>query len=580
MAENQTDQLWFAKSALLKIMSPFSTRMRRSSSQLPLTASIGTGAIVSHSTLRNFNPTATQEPLASVGDQVDMQEALPLERRSRYALLEKMAKTPMIHDALTIHLAHALSVDTKSRRCFNLAPVDAADKETLARCEELMADLGDMLSDGLPSWCMTMMIYGVSYVRPQAEHGKGVVSIENNYYTLPHFVQEFYQGGMLAGFAGDFILDERGQRVLSDPWILVPLRVPFWTPNHKLRPVTWSNKEYSLLSPRHSQSLVETQNYGTSFLESSYQPWFNLNQAINSLLANRFNTGKQDRLIAVNTDTLDPVNAARYTREITQSLKRSTDSIQRNASMMNALPTVINHVLPVMGNGKGGITVDTQQVSADINGIEDIMLWVRQLASTLGVDYTMLGWADQMSGGLGEGGFIQTAIQSALRAEWIRKAAQEAIYRIIDIHLAYKYGKVYPASLRPYRIEFNSLNTAIQEQENRDSDSRINYISLVVTVLDAIQDNYKLANSKTMMSYLFGSVLKVDQKTIDAMISEFESAKPPADGSGHGGGFGGGSGFMESAPEDMDWLKDLDIDNMTDQEKLNLIKMAFSQEAE
>ena len=568
--------LWLAKTALRKLWPGFVPSENPRSVNLPITSTIGSGAVVARSGIGYMNNAATLDPLSNTGDEITINAVLPSDRRARYDILETMAKSPTLNAALSIHISHALSVDKKSRASFSIVPIDKADEETKAHCEELMNDIGHMIDKDLPSWAMIMCIYGVSYVRPHAEHGKGITSIESSYYTLPHFINEFYRGGQLVGFTGDYILNpDNNKRALADPWDLVPMRVPFWIPDHKLRPVTYGNKQYSLLSPHASANIMETQNYGTSFLESSYEPWLNLQNALRALLANRHNTGKMDRLIALATNELDPANAARYTREVTQSLKRSSQAIQRRANGLNATPTVINHVIPVMSGGKGGITVDTQTISADINGIEDIMFWVKQLSSTVGVDSTMLGWADQMSGGLGEGGWIQTAIQAALRSEWIRKAATESIMRLIDIHTAYKHGKVFPAEARPYKIEFHSLNTAIEQQENLNRDSRVNFISLVVTILDAIQNNYRLANSETMMNYLFGEMLEVDEGTIAAMMKEFGEAKPPAEPGGAGGG--GGGGFMESAPSDL--FGDLDVSSMNDDELLNLIKFAFKQEA-
>lgn len=570
MPENNNG-LWLAKNVLRKLMPGFMPTHRGESSVLPITSMMGQGMIVSRSGIGYQTVDTSNPSLSYTGDSISVNVALPTDRRARYDILETMAKSPSVNAALSIHISHALSVDKKSRACFNIVPVDNADEETAALCKEAMDDLGPMLDHGLPSWAMIMAIYGVAYVKPHCEHGKGVVSIESSYYTLPHFVNEFYRGGTLVGYTGDYISDpENGQRTLAAPWELVAMRTPFWMPDHKIRPISFGNKEYNLLTPRAESPLVETQDYGTSFIEAAYEPWLNLQNALKALLANRYNTGKMDRLIALATNELDPANAARYTREVTNGLVRSTHSIAAAAARNKTTPTVINHVIPVMSGGKGGVTIDTQTISADINGIEDVMFWLRQMSSSIGVDATMLGWADQMSGGLGEGGWIQTAIQAALRAEWIRKAATETIIKIMDIHFAYKLGKIFLPKDRPYRIEFNSLNTAIQEQENRDNDSRINFMSLVVTVLDAIQNNYHLAQSPTMFNYLFVDILQIGQETVDAMRKEFDEAKAPAPE----GSSGGGGGFMESAPSDL--LGDLDVENMSPEELVNLVKFALS----
>ncbi|EJI8864292.1 phage portal protein [Escherichia coli] len=507
---------------------------------------------------------SNSDGMTSAADSISLSAELPGERLQKYNILETMAKSPTISTALNIHIAHALAPSKKTGQAFILSPKDGSDAEAVSRCEELTADLGAMINDGLPSWAMIMAIFGVSYVRPYAEQGRGITGIESSYYTLPHFVQEFYRGSQLVGFSGDYILDTHSlRRVITEPWNLVSMKNPYWTPQHKVIPVSYGTKGYSLLSDQADKPLMETQNYGTSFLEYSYEPYLNLCASLAALKSTRNNAAKIDRLIALTTNTLDPVNAANYTRGVSQALKRHSDLVAQRSINANAIPTVLNHLIPVMGDGKNGITIDTQSIPADISGIEDVMFHLRQLAASLGIDATMLGWADQMSGGLGEGGWQQTAIQAALRANWIRQAAQRTIYRLLDIHLAYKYGKVYTETNRPYDVQFNSMNTAIQEEENRELDARANFVAVISQIMDQIQNNPKLAGSDAFMRYLFTEQLHIDDDTLNTMIKEFKANESEQNNE---------HGMYESAP----LSSGDDPENWTPEQLINFAKFAMS----
>ncbi|HDX6513207.1 TPA: phage portal protein [Escherichia coli] len=507
---------------------------------------------------------SNSDGMTSAADSISLSAELPGERLQKYNILETMAKSPTISTALNIHIAHALAPSKKTGQAFILSPKDGSDAEAVSRCEELTADLGAMINDGLPSWAMIMAIFGVSYVRPYAEQGWGITGIESSYYTLPHFVQEFYRGSQLVGFSGDYILDTHSlRRVITEPWNLVSMKNPYWTPQHKVIPVSYGTKGYSLLSEQADKPLMETQNYGTSFLEYSYEPYLNLCAALAALKSTRNNAAKIDRLIALTTNTLDPVNAANYTRGVSQALKRHSDLVAQRSINANAIPTVLNHLIPVMGDGKNGITIDTQSIPADISGIEDVMFHLRQLAASLGIDATMLGWADQMSGGLGEGGWQQTAIQAALRANWIRQAAQRTIYRLLDIHLAYKYGKVYTETNRPYDVQFNSMNTAIQEEENRELDARANFVAVISQIMDQIQNNPKLAGSDAFMRYLFTEQLHIDDDTLNTMIKEFKANESEQNNE---------HGMYESAP----LSSGDDPENWTPEQLINFAKFVMS----
>lgn len=483
--------------------------------------SLGSGQIFSPIGSNDDNDSTSREGFSSVSDAILSELPLPKERLARYACLDTLADNSIVSSAVSLHLTNALAYDKENQRIVSLSPKDPEDKEMARLCEEINNDLLDKLvNPNLSNWANLMVKYGVAYVRPFAVNSKGIQGIDFDYYLLPHFMYELRRGGSLAGYTGDYLRESlSGTQVIAYPWEIVSLKLPNWIPDRFIPPLNRTAYQYSILDERSRDQLVETQNYGNSMIAAAWSPFIDLTQAIKALKAARNNAARIDRIIGVPTSNLNPAEAAAHTLGITQNLKRGSMALANRMISGLSLPTTMNHVLPIMGEGKNQLSIDTQQIPPDISGIEDVMMYLRQVCGAIGVDPTELGWADQMSGGLGEGGWVATSGNSAQKANLITQACAETVNRLVDIHCAFKYGKVFP-EIRPYNLTFHSINTAVMNAYRSDLDSRANYAMQVQTVMDMLTQNPAMLASKTYMNFLLVKNLKIDPNVADKIITE------------------------------------------------------------
>lgn len=488
------------------------------------------------------NAATAQNGTTVVGEQDWMGEkVLPTDRFAKYALLEEMIVDPVLSAALDMHISHALSVDSRTG---NIITIEAKTDDAKEIAASLMAELGPMLNNGLPSWCKLMAAYGVHYIRPYCETGKGIVDLESSWYTMAHQIREYVRGGRLAGFTGEYLKTPTrpGEIQLVEPWQLVGLKVPYWQPSLSLEPTGSSGIRYSLYDDIHRRKPIETQDYGTSFLEFAYGSWSDLSDAIRSMKGSRYNASRIDRFVALGMDNLDPARAAQYLNLVGTQMRKDMEAAARKGKAKGLIPTVWNQLIPNLSGNKGGVTIDTQTVSPDIQHIEDVMFHLKRMASSLGIDVSMLGWGDLMSGGLGDGGFFRTSIQAAIRANWLRVGVVQSVNRLIDIHMAHKYGKVFGAGeLRPIEIKFHSLNTAIEAEQADAMETRTNYAMALATVLDTIE-NGSLAGSDTFKELVLTDIVRLDPDKAAQIIKDLaQAAKDAAEEEA-----GDGQNFMES----------------------------------
>ncbi|WP_413113369.1 hypothetical protein [Thaumasiovibrio sp. DFM-14] len=448
---------------------------------------------------------------------------LPNDRFAKYRVFNEMASDSTLSAALDMHLAHALSVDPRAGVALTLQAVDEEHQEFVATLEK---DVMSKINRSIVSWTKPMLIYGVNYVRPYGTPGVGITHFEACYYTLPHNIREYERAGEIAGYTSENLRTRKsGEQVrLAEPWALVPLKVPFWQSSMESEPINYSNNAYSLYDEVLDRSPLETQNYGTSFLEFAFESWCDMREALLSLKASRRNASISDRFVSVSTDGLDSARAAEYINLVAGQLTQDQEAASRRASVQGFIPTVLTRIIPVaQGGAKQGVNIDTHSTDPNIQHLEDILFHAKRLAASIGIDISMLGFSEMLGGNLGQGGYFRTAIQAALRAQWIRMAIIEFVDRSLDIHIAYKHGKAFPDGEKPWRVNFHSMNTALETEEQEANETRASYASMVVGILDMLE-NGKMAQSETFKKHLYENLLNFDSESAAEISKELANA--------------------------------------------------------
>lgn len=478
-------------------------------------------------TLHTFEDALAQGVFSS--EEAQLIRYLPRERMARYIALEFMAEDPTIDSAIKMHMAHALSARSDSGQVISIESV-TDDKDPIVN--DLRIALQERVNRELNEWAYNAAVYGAHYVRVYGAPHKGITNIRSDYYTHPRFIKKFEKAGQLAGFTTTYQGTTGAQNHirLMPPWAIVGFEIPHWKSVCNVEPISVGLVPVDLASDDYeAEALVESQEYGSSLIETAYQPWRDLLDAIDSLNASRKNAARLERIVGVSVGKLEPEKAAKYINLVSSGILQTGKEMNKRALKRGFFQTVINHVLPLFGE-KGRMEVNTVQGTPDINGLEDVLFHVKRLGGALGVDPSMLGFGDFLSGGLGDGGFYRVSIMAALKANLLRQAIERGVQRLCEIHVAYKHNKVFLPGEQPWRIVFNSVSTALEREEQENLEMRMNSASGLAGIVATLDQDFSTCDKRALMNFIWTHLLKRDEETFKDVFPEGKQAEAPQDG--------------------------------------------------
>lgn len=462
---------------------------------------------------------------ATSSDAAQITHVLPEDRSARYAVLRLMAKDPTIDSAIKMHIANALSARTDSGESVFISPAEGVGQDKIV--DDLRATLMPFIKKDLNEWARKAAVYGSCFARVYGAQGIGIQNIRCDYYTHPRFIQKFEKGGRLAGYTTTYQgTNQASQRLrLMPPWSFVGFEIPEWWDCEDVEPINVGGIPVDLaMEDAAMEGLVESQEYGTSLIATAYGPWMDLLDAICSLKMSRRNAARLERMVGVNTGKLDPERAAHYLDMVAERISNATEEVERQSWLRGNVQTVVNHYVPIFGE-KGGLQIDAVQGTPDINGLEDVMFHIKRLGSAIGVDPALLGFGDLLSGGLGDGGFFRVSVMAATKANLLRHALKNGIQKLCELHVAYKFGKVFLPGNYPWTIQFNSVSSAIEREEQEALESRTNALSGLVGILATIDQDFQTLDKRELFKEIFLK-LHFSEDSFEAICPEGKNSDP------------------------------------------------------
>ncbi len=452
-------------------------------------------------------------------------------RANIYDKWSTMESDPIVSSALLLLVTSALGGhETNGDLVFiEKTPATKKNGQLSSIAEEISADLTPLFNRVAFQAAYTGAAFGDSYARIYA-NSSGVVDLYTDEMVRPPLVQPFERGSRTVGYA--VYTGERNFERL-DISQLARLKMPRtqWVPQHG---VVEKSLRLSITEDDIDSLPIMPAMAGGSLLFSAEEAYDNLTASLLGLVGQRWMDSIDEQMVGVNLESMNQEQQKRFVDSVTEMLKVS--KARAEAAVKTGRPVMerIRHILPVfnekqlvnIGPSNGG-----QSGRAGSISIEDVILHARLLSGAIGVDLSMLGFADQLSGGLGDGGFFRTSAQAAERARIIRVALSDFFNQVIDIHTMRRYGVVFSQKERPWVINFFGSISALESEKQRTRADSMNSGVLLAQAMQMMKD---LGASKEAMIEYLAKIMLLDEEQAKLFASVVD-AKPPEGASGSGG---------------------------------------------
>jgi hypothetical protein len=468
-------------------------------------------------------------------------------RQAIYAKYQQMAGDPLVSGAIRLHVTAALGGhETSGDIVFIEARPEAkADPASAALVLELSEALSPIFNRIAIPAAYNAAIYGDAYARMYTKDRTGIEDVSIDEMLLPPLVIP-YEQGQKTRICLVAVGEKAREKLTMDQIARVKLPRLIYTPQPVAIEKAW---RVAITENDIAQLPLMPGLVGGSFLADAEYQYNNFAAALSGLVGQRVLDSIDESIFTAQVTGMTGEQRQAFLKSLTKMLTKSKAVADEAVRTGRPVLQRIRHILPVWGEkqvvgiqgvNSGGATGGGR---AGNISIDDVMFHAKLLCGALGIDISMLGFADLMSGGLGDGGFFRTSAQAAERSRTIRVALSEFFNDIIDVHMIKKTGSTYDPKDRPWQVNFYGTISALETERVKTQLDAINAGTLLAQCFAMVKD---AGLDEKAMAHMFERVMKLDAadakmyaKAIVAAKKEAE-AKEAAQG-GFGAGAGGGS---------------------------------------
>jgi hypothetical protein len=475
--------------------------------------------------------------------------------RTRFEIYEKwnyMGGDAIISSALRLHVTQALGGhETTGDVVFIESTAEANgvkdDSKTNAIIRDIQDNLGPLLNRIAPQVAFKAAQFGDAYGRVYGEQGKGVLDVYIDELVYPPLVQPYEQANNTVGFVVS--TGERFNERLTVKQ-MARMKMPRFVYTAQMR-VLEKAARIALKQDDINELPIMPGLVGGSFLDAAEESYDNMSFALQGVVGQRVMGSIDETLLGVNLENTTLDQQKKVMEGIKNMLVKSKERTEQAVKAGKPVLERFYHVMPTVGE-KQITSVSSMRGSdsgASNYSTEDIFLHARLLAGALGIDLTMLGFADQLSGGLGDGGFFRVSAQAAERSRIIRGSLTEFFHWVIDIHTLYKYGYVFDPGKRPYQINFYGSISALESEQQHTRETSTNSTLSLVGLLEQLKN---LGTDEKVNQHILANQLGLDEDAAKLYADGVEQAKKAAQDAGSDqldGGFGNRSLFANDDDE-------------------------------